>query len=235
MLRVLDLFSGAGGAAVGYHREGFGVVGVDIRPQPNYPYAFVQDDALATLRVLLDGGSVIVSAHGRYAVTLDDFDGIHASPTCQHASSLRHVTGVDYANLIPPTRELLVETGLPYVIENVVGAELIDPVRLCGSSFGLGVTCRDGVYRQLRRHRLFECSFPVPEPPCSHAGQPIGVYGTGGGGQMTRGYKGFPEEYGPALGIDWATRREMAQAIPPAYTEHVGRALRAAIEQREAA
>lgn len=215
--RLLDLFCGAGGAAVGYHRAGFDVIGVDINPQPNYPYEFHQADA----------PEFLFDAYDKY----DPFvyvDAIHASPPCQAYSPLRHRTGEEYVDLVDATRSLLEATGLPYVIENVPGAPLRNPIVLCGSSFGLGANGR-----QLRRHRLFETNFPVMAMPCNHHGQPIGVYGTGGGGQMTRGYKGTPEEYREAMGIDWATRAEIAQAIPPAYTEFIGGFLLAEIRRRE--
>lgn len=217
--RVLDLFCGAGGMAVGLHRAGFEVVGVDIEPQPNYPFAFVQWNALDLFE------------HPSHRRWLSAFDAFHASPPCQFASDLAFRTGGDYPNLVAPTQELLRATGLPYVIENVSRrAGLRDPVMLCGSMFGLGANGR-----QLRRHRLFECNFPVMAPSCQHRGQPIGVYGTGGGGQMTRGYKGTPEEYREAMGIDWATRAEIAQAIPPAYGEHIGGYLMLEVMARRAA
>ena len=144
--RLLDLFCGAGGAARGYQMAGFHVTGVDIKPQPNYAGdVFVQADALE-----------YVAAHGH------EFDAIHASPPC-HAYST--VTGRNrrntkrYPDLIPPTRELLLVCGSPWIMENVEGAPIKSPVRLCGSSFGLDV----------RRHRLFETSFPVAMvPPCAH-------------------------------------------------------------------
>lgn len=201
--RLLDIGCGAGGGAMGYHRVGFEVVGLDIRPQPNYPFEFYEADALHVL--------------ANDELWVGEFDAIHASWPCQFASDLRHRTGREYPDLVTPGRELMRIYEAPYVIENVPGAPLENPITLCGSSFGLGANGR-----QLRRHRLFECSFPVMAPPCQHRGQPIGVYGTGGGGQMTRGYKGTPEEYREAMGIDWATRAEIAQAIPPAYTEFVG-------------
>jgi DNA (cytosine-5)-methyltransferase 1 len=204
MPRLLDLCCGAGGAAMGYHRAGFEVVGVDIESQPNYPFEFIRQDAIWLLRNMT-----------RW---LGTFDAIHASWPCQFASDLRHRTGKDYVDLLTPGRELMRRTGLPYIIENVPGAPLRVDLTLCGSMFGLGANGR-----QLRRHRIFETNFPTPSTlRCRHAGQPIGVYGDGGGGQMTRGYKGTPEEYREAMGIDWATRGEIAQAIPPAYTEHMG-------------
>jgi DNA (cytosine-5)-methyltransferase 1 len=208
--RLLDLFCGAGGAGMGYHRAGFEVVGVDINSQPNYPFEFHQADALIW--------------------PLEGFDAIHASPPCQAFSDLRHRTDGEYPDLVAATRERLLLTGVPYVIENVEGAPLINPVRLCGSAFGLGANGR-----QLRRHRLFESNVPIMVPSCQHRGQPVGVYGTGGGGQMTRGYKGTPEEYREAMEIDWATRAEIAQAIPPIYAEFIGGYLMGALKRLVAA
>ena len=223
--RILDLFCGAGGAAVGYHRAGFEVVGVDHRPQPNYPFEFIQADALGFLTRALDGGW--------YPLTLNC--SIHASPPCQAYSALGTLWRRKHDDLVAPTRDLLELTGLPWVIENVPGAPMRHQTVLCGSMFGLGANCRDGVYRQLRRHRLFETSFPVMSPPCRHEGQPVGVYGHGGGRAMTRGYKGTLDEYREAMGIDWATKAEIAQAIPPAYTEHIGSFLLEHLRHREAA
>ena len=143
--RLLDLFCGAGGAAMGYHRAGFDVVGVDIRPQPRYPFEFHQADALEFL--------------------LDGFDAIHASPPCQAHTALSVMWNArEHPNLIPETRRLILEIGLPYVIENVVGArrELDHPVEICGAALGLGTATH-----QLARHRLFECSFPAMVPPCA--------------------------------------------------------------------
>lgn len=209
---LLDAFCGAGGAGVGYHRSGFDVVGVDIVPQPNYPFEFHQGDAVD-----------FIAEHGR------EFSAIHASPTCQHASTLRHRTGKEYVNLIPSTRAALQLVGRPYVIENVVGAELFDPIRLCGSSFGLGAGGR-----QLRRHRLFECSgFSIMALACAHQGEAIGVYGNGGAWKRRApgggGYQGTAEERREAMGIDWMGHAELSQAIPPAYTEHIGGYLIAAV------
>jgi DNA (cytosine-5)-methyltransferase 1 len=199
--RLLDLFCGAGGAAVGYARAGFEVVGVDLKPQPHYPFEFHQMDALS------------------FPFKTGDFDAIHASPPCQAHSALRSLwKDAGHLNLIPATRAILIASGLDYVIENVPGAPLLDPFTLCGSMFGLGSNGR-----QLRRHRLFETNwFAGLVPPCTHSGQPVGVYGHGGGGKMTRGYKGTAPEYREAMGIKWASKAEIAQAIPPAYTEWIG-------------
>ena len=216
MPRLLDLFCGAGGAAAGYVRAGFEVYGVDIKPQPHYldsgASGFLRADALAYLEVLME------EPHA--------FDVIHASPPCQAYSDLRNRTGREYPDLVAPTRIMLHAVGLPWVIENVEGAPLVNPVRLCGSSFGLGV----------RRHRLFEMSSPpVLTPPCVHHDQPepLDVSGTGsrrlgprpdGGGGNSRKPRSL-DEARTAMGIDWMTRRELSQAIPPAYTEWIGRHL----------
>ena len=207
--RLIDLMCKAGGASVGYERAGFEVVGVDIEPQPRYPFEFHQADALT--------------------FPLDGFDVVHASPPCQHYSMIRPLCGGrEYPDLIAPVRAHLIASGLPYVIENVVGAPLVDPVRLCGSSFGL----------PLRRHRLFESNVAVLVPPCAHEalirrwpvplGDPrrgrnphlrksrfVAVYGS------TR-YKGEDAIRRAAMGIDWMRRAELTQAIPPVYTELIG-------------
>lgn len=156
--RLLDLFCGAGGAAVGYHRAGFDVVGVDIKPMPRYPFEFVQADAMT--------------------YPLDGFDAIHASPPCQDWSQMvrcyhapEHGTG----HLLLDTLARLRAQSLPWVIENVVGAPLPSALVLCGASFGLGAGGFD-----LNRHRRFETSFAMLAPPCQHRpGRSIGVYGNG--------------------------------------------------------
>lgn len=207
-MRILDLFCGAGGAAMGYNRAGFDVVGVDIEPQPRYPFEFVQADAMEFLR----GG-------------VEGFDAIHASPPCQRHSSL--IRGKlndridEYPDLIKDVRNLLVARGLPYVIENVPSASLIDPITLCGEMFSLKVI----------RHRVFESN--VKLEPLIHiphrggvrgrnhgrtntSGPYLAIYGHGGG-------KGSLEDWRDAMDVWWMeTRPEMAQAIPPAYTEYVG-------------
>lgn len=209
-MRALDLFCCAGGAGMGLHRAGFEVVGVDIMPQPNYPFDFRLGDALEA--------------------DLSGFDLVWASPPCQAHTTLsaRH-RDRDYPCFIAATRTRLKAAGVPYVIENVVGAPLVNPVRLCGSSFGLKV----------RRHRLFEASFPILSLPCAHEaqGQPIDVSGTGARRVKPRedGKGGNPNkprnlaEAREAMGIDWMSRKEISQAIPPAYSEFIGIAARAFI------
>ncbi len=221
---MLDTFCKAGGATKGYQRAGWYVVGIDIEPQPRYcGDEFIQADALE-----------FIATRGR------EFDAIHASPPCQKYSSLTRVHGHEHADLIPPVRTLLQRAGVPYVIENVPGAPLRAPITLCGSMFGLGAICRDGRWRQLRRHRLFES--PDLEfallPSCAHAGEPLGVYGHGGGqaktvwnGGRNRGYMGTREERRQAMAIDWMDHAELSQAIPPAYTEWIGRQLMAPLER----
>ncbi|MBC8395046.1 MAG: DNA cytosine methyltransferase [Deltaproteobacteria bacterium] len=205
--KLLDLFCGAGGAAMGYHRAGFEVVGVDINPQPRFPFEFHQADALT--------------------YPLDGFDVIHASPPCQAHTCLNVMWNAKkHLDLVLPTRKRLRMSGVPYIIENVPGAPLINPIVLCGSMFGLSA----GPY-DLRRHRLFECSFVVEPLKCNHIkSKPvIGVYGDhvrcrrrNGDLPMALG-KPLADE---AMGIGWMNFRQLSQAIPPAYTEYIGKQLR---------
>ncbi|MHB8311850.1 MAG: DNA cytosine methyltransferase [Candidatus Dormibacteria bacterium] len=198
--RLLDLFSGGGGAAMGYHRAGFEVVGVDINPQPHYPFEFHQADAMA--------------------YPLDGFDAIHASPPCQAYSEATAWRGsrANHPELIVPVRERLVMWGGPYVIENVAGArrELIGPVRLCGSWFGLPV----------RSHHYFEMPWWTDwelMAPCSHSSDDH---------VRDHGGKHAESEFGPAMGIDWMTVAEARQAIPPSYTQWIGERLMVEINGR---
>ncbi len=220
--RLLDLFCGAGGASVGYSRAGFEVTGVDIRPQPHYPFTFYQADVFDALPILAQQA-----------------DAIHASPPCQHASTLRNLSpGKSYADLIEATRVALDAIGKPWVLENVYGARLLPPVVMfCGSMFGLGAHCQDGVYRQLRRHRFFELSFGMLMAlECCHQGQPVDNYGNGGYRDHKvvkgiNGYVGTMNERRAAMGIDWMNRYELSQSIPPHYTEYIGRQLKAILER----
>lgn len=217
---IADLFCGAGGASVGYARAGFRVVGIDLHPQPNYPFEFHQADALE--------------------YPLDGFDAVHASPPCQkHVKGLAAVNAalgrtLGHSDLIAPIRAGLIAAGLPYVIENVDGAPLINPIKLCGSSFGLAV----------RRHRLFETSFPIMAHPCAHHLQRDARYWTSwrpnGEHRLAKvvqvyGNAGDSSEWAAAMGIDWMTRDELREAIPPAMTEHVGQYLLASITAKAAA
>jgi len=206
-MKILDLFCGAGGASMGLHRAfpSAHIVGVDINPQPRYPFDFVQDDAMQ--------------------FPLGNYDFFWASPPCQAHSRLRGIDGRLYDDFIRPIRirfDAEIITGVPKVIENVVGAPLIDPVMLCGSMFpGLGVW----------RHRIFEVNFPVHQPECRHNKVPLPIDVTGTGGPcLTRttpggGIHRKPQNMAQAkkvMGIDWMIRREITQAIPPAYSEYIG-------------
>lgn len=221
---------------MGYHRAGFDVVGVDIAPQPRFPFDFVQDDALACLRWLLDGYAA-VSAKG-VGYKLSDFAAIHASPPCQAytRASFTSKNRGRHPALLEPTRALLIATGKPWVMENVPGAPVRDhPIELCGLMFGLKVF----------RHRFFESSAFLlcpPHPP--HGRRKVGVdgfrslVGHGGGASARQrrqmnalGVKDDKRSWVDASGIDWMTRDEMAQAIPPAYTEFVGRQLLALVAE----
>lgn len=204
---------------MGYFRAGFTeIVGVDIKPQPRYPFTFIQDDALDFLEGLI------------FDRTTTRFDAIHASPPCQAHASIGYVHGHihEHADLIPATRNLLVRSGLPWIMENVPDSHIGAIVILCGSQFGLHAMGElDGVDRQLRRHRLFEASIGLLSPPCRHQGEPVGVYGRGGPqtAERNRGYMGSRKERRDAMGIDWMQNDELSQSIPPAYTEYIGRQL----------
>lgn len=194
--RILDLFSCAGGAGMGYHRAGFEVVGVDIRPQPNYPFEFHQADAMT--------------------YPLDGFDAIHASPPCQAYANVTRWRGDQstHPDLLQPTVDRLRASGVPWVVENVPGAPMDPDLVLCGSMFGLRV----------RRHRWFLTSWGAFAlvPSCDHRGL------------LAFEHKG-EREYADAMGCTWMTAVEGRQAIPPAYTEFIGRHLMAAVEGLEVA
>jgi len=218
--RLLDLFCGAGGAAMGYHRAGFEVVGVDVGPQPNYPFEFHQLDAM---EVPLTG----------------PIDAVHASPPCQAFTAYRNVGNVgDYPDLIDPMRQRLIEWGGPWVMENVVGAPLVDPVLICGTMFDPPM--------EIQRHRLFENNWglTVPVWPCRHKLNGPNRYPGGniarrrGGPRSTPirrtveiGTWSIPQDIqNRAMGIDWMTLPELSESIPPAYTEWIGRQLMAHLE-----
>jgi DNA (cytosine-5)-methyltransferase 1 len=198
-MKLLDLYCGMGGASMGYHLAGWDVYGVDINPQPNYPFPFFRYDALK--------------------VKVKGFDLVHASPPCQRWTVARGIWARDHPDLLTPTRERLEGWGGPYIIENVPLAPLIDPVTLCGTMFGLGVF----------RHRGFETTLPVKAPDhASHDGRiGDGRYFTVAGHTGLRSSRdghgtGLAEQWRTAMGISWGTAKELAQAVPPAYTQYIG-------------
>lgn len=205
-MRLLDLFCCEGGAGVGYHRAGFNVVGVDIATQPRYPFEFVQADALEYL-----------AEHGA------KFDAIHASPPCQAWTNAQKINGNQHPELVEPVREILEVLGVPYVIENVPGAPLRDPIELCGAMFGLGTY----------RHRLFESNVKLSAPGhpkhkarTTKMGRPpvdgefMHVVGNFSGVAKAR----------EVMGMGWASRDGLREAIPPAYTNLVGGQLMAHLQ-----
>lgn len=227
MPSLLDLFCGEGGAALGYQRAGWTVTGVDSRPAcgRHYPSTFVAADALE-----------YAAEHWR------EYDAIHASPPCQLYSQSRHTHHAEHPDLVDPTRDLLEATGLPWIIENVPGAPLRMPITLCGAYFDLTTTDTDGTLLVLRRHRLFESNVWLTPTPCycvayRHRGYQIG--GSYGGGSVSReaakirrgGYTPGKAQAAALLGIDPATMTKygLRQCIPPAYTEHLGHDLAAAL------
>lgn len=229
-MRLLDLFCGAGGCAVGYHRAGFEVVGVDHKPQPRYPFAFVQAEALDLLDCLIRGDGF--RPRESRCLYLQDFDAIHASPPCQAYSTLRVLNNKTHPDLLPRTRDLLEKAGKPWVIENVIGAPLTCPVVLCGTHFGLKTRTKKHGEVWLKRHRLFEASIFLWSPgDCRCQGKlTVPVYGGGAGGNRVnmRG-PGVAQAGREVMGIDWMTRNEIDQAIPPAYTEFIGKQLMTAL------
>ncbi len=224
--RLLDLFCGAGGAAVGYHRAGFEVVGVDIKPQPNYPFESIVEDAFRALD---------------WALMWRSFDAIHASPPCQAFTAyLRSGNVGDYPNLIEPLRILLHETSLPWIMENVAGAPLVDPAMICGSMFDPPM--------DIQRHRFFETNWSLREPqwPCRHKLQGPDRF-PGGRSKERTGRSDGPvrgtievgawdiplKRQQEGMGIDWMTLEELSEAIPPAYTEYIGQCLMWELGHRE--
>ena len=207
-MKLLDLYCKAGGASKGYADAGFEVIGIDIKKQKRYPYTVIQADCLEVLKDL---------------DYLRTFDVIATSPPCQTHSATKHLRvaqgkTTDKVDLIPQTRQALIASGKPYVIENVPGAPLINPVQFCGSYFGLKV----------RRHRLFESNLPIIGSGCKHKeqGRPVGIYGSmrdeiPGGGHTAKTI----EQAREAMGIDWMIWGELVEAIPPVYTYEIGKQL----------
>ena len=191
---------------MGYQQAGFEVTGIDIKKQKRYPFEFIQADALEVMKDL---------------DYLRSFDVIAASPPCQTHSITQHLRNAqgkstDKIDLSPQTREALVLSGKPYVIENVKGAPLINPIQLCGSSFGLKV----------RRHRIFESNLELIGSICDHKtqGKPVGIYGSmrdeiPGGGHTAKTI----EQAREAMGIEWMLWGDLVEAIPPVYTEFIGK------------
>ena len=210
--KLLDLFCGVGGASVGYAMAGFEVHGVDLKHGKRYPYTYTRADVLDVLRD---------------EEFISQFDVIHASPPCQTHSITKHLRNAQgkstsKVDLIPQTREALIASGKPYIIENVMGSPLIDPVMLCGSAFGLKV----------RRHRIFESNVPLIGTKCDHKaqGRPIGIYGSlrdeiPKGGKTAESI----EEARAAMEMPWAIWTELVEAIPPAYTKYLGEQIRHAV------
>ena len=216
---LLDLYCGVGGAAMGYRRAGFDVVGVDIERQPDYPFDFIHGDALTI---------------GQELIRSNTISAIHASPPCQHHTTFAkgcNKNRTDFPDVIAEARSVLADSALPYVIENVPSAPLVNTITLCGEMFSLGVL----------RHRIFESNIPMTAPPhpahrgrvaawrhgAWHEGPYFGVYGLRSGG------KGSVREWQDAMGIDWTTRRKsFTEAIPPAFTECIGSMLMAQLGRR---
>lgn len=225
-MRLLDLFCCAGGAGYGYHLAGFEVIGVDIQPQPHYPFAFYQDDALLVLDTLLAGG--IWNGY-----TLASFDAIHASPECKAYTNCNLSPKANYQMLIGAVRQRLHRSNKPYILENVIGAKkhMQASLMLCGTMFGL----------PMERHRLFESNvFMFPPAPCNHSIAHIAVYGHS---VWDSWLEGTPRKDGRkrpdsvsidvgrrSMGIDWMNINELAEAIPPAYTQFLGGQLMQSIE-----
>lgn len=205
---ILDLFCGAGGAGRGYADAGFDVIGVDINPQPDYPFEFIRADVLSA------------------DLPWDRVAAVHASPPCQIHSITGHGKAVQrgHVDLIPQTRQLLESSGLPYIIENVPGAPLIDPVMLCGSMFGLGTTVPGFGSRwfELKRHRLFETNWPTGPMPIDQCGRETAISVFGKGGKVNvfgMDWHAGKEACKRAMGTPWITSQNgVSQAIPPVFT-----------------
>lgn len=211
---LLDLFCCQGGAGKGYMDAGFEVIGIDMVPQPRYPFTFLELDALDVLRCLLSGGQIA-------GWRLEDFTAVHASPPCQHDSNCQRIQGREHPDLIGPTRELLIPTGLPYVIENVGGAvpKLRDPVMICGPMVGV----------DMYRHRYFETNWPLKVPAhFEHATPQVKMGRAAKPGEFIQAVGNFSgvQRAREVMGMPWANRDGLREAIPPAYTAYIGWHLR---------
>lgn len=210
--RLLDLFCGAGGATRGYQRAGFYVIGIDVVDQPNYAGdEFVQADAISVLKCLSGRGFDFAPG-----ITGREFVAVHASPPCPRYSTITRDKS-RHPDLYGATRDLLDDIGLPWVIENVIGAPYGSGIVLCGSMFGM----------EVRRHRNFETSWLMMQPdhPCRFETRPYTITGHGDGpnGHESRHHRGPAKADGPRLmGCDWMTWEECVLAVPPSYTEWIG-------------
>lgn len=228
-MRLLDLYCCQGAASEGYRRAGFDVYGVDIDPQPRYPFAFRRDGAITALSKLLQGkkidfGRQVGDAWHPEWIGLDDFAAIHASPPCQAFTNAQKLQGNKHPELIGVTRDYLLEADLPYVIENVPGAPVRADIELCGATFGL----------HTYRHRLFESNVPLTQPvhqahiaPTVKMGRPV----TEGDWYHAVGNFSGVDYIRRDLGVPWMNRDGIRECIPPAYTEHVGHDLMRATER----
>lgn len=227
--RLLDLFCCEGGAGVGYERAGFEVVGVDIVARPRYPFEFHQADAMT--------------------FPLEGFDAIHASPPCQAFSVTKHTHDKAHPDLLTPTIARFRSLRVPWVIENVPGAPMANAVEICGAAMGCTATDIDGAPLVLRRHRLFASNVALMVPPCAcghYRKAGIRVGGVYGGGPENRrlanrnlgtfrgGYTPTKQVCADLIGVDHMTKYGLSQAIPPAYTEHIGHQLIAALAESAA-
>jgi DNA (cytosine-5)-methyltransferase 1 len=204
--KLLDLYCKAGGSSMGYYRAGFEVTGVDIQNQRKYPFVFIKSDVREVLR------------DHKF---LKSFDAIAASPPCQLFSQTKHLRDsqgkdTNKINMIPETIEGLMMSGKPWIVENVPGAPLDKPVQVCGSAFGM----------KIRRHRLFQSNVHLVGTSCYHSGITVGVYGQlndriPNGGRTAKDLKEARE----VMGIDWMPWTSLVEAIPPNYTEYLGKQL----------
>lgn len=246
--RLLDLYCCEGGGSMGYHRAGFDVFGVDLfryrgddgklkgYRRQRYPFASHQGDVIETMVRLLAGLAIdFTHPDGRVeSLTLSDFAAIAASPPCQAYSITKNAHTALHPELIEPTRDLLIASRLPYVIENVPGAPLLNPLMLCGTHFHMRATDTDGLKVWLKRHRLFESNVGLMAAgACDHPKDILcaGVYGNGApsrdAARARHGGYTPPSQAvrNELMGIDWMSRNGLSQSIPPAYTEHIGRQL----------
>ena len=239
--RLLDLFCCEGGASMGYSRAGFDVYGVDLfrhrddkgklvgYRRQRYPFPAYQGDVIEVLDRLLAGG--MIEFDDGQVLGLEDFAALAGSPPCQAYSITKNAHDSTHPELVEPTRERLIATGLPYVIENVVGAPLLNPLMLCGTHFHMTATDTDGLKVWLKRHRLFESNVALMAAGiCEHPKDILcaGVYGNGAPSRDAA--KARHGGYTPPsqavrndlMGIDWMSRNGLSQSIPPVFTEFIG-------------